>query len=199
MPLPEMQRIAVGPQYQPKRRTKEMKTIGPRTMKWAVGVLGVLLIAGYAVRTWANPAVGVTATLIGRGTYKKFQIVANPQNQTSGSADQPIFEYAAQAQPAIDMIVQTHNYLPNSSTGWHTHPGPVYITVTQGALAFYEVDDPTCSPHVVTAGQGYLDTGHGHIGLNQTGNPAQDVTVAIAPVGGAFRSELPAPGPYCSF
>jgi hypothetical protein len=109
------------------------------------------------------------------------------------------FEYAAQAQPAIDMIVQTHDYLPGSNTGWHTHPGPVYITVTQGALAFYEVDDPTCSPHVVTAGEGYLDTGHGHIGINQTGNHAQDVTVAIAPVGGAFRSELPAPGPYCSF
>lgn len=176
-----------------------MKTIGRRTIKWIIGGLSALIIAGYAVTTWANPATGVMSVTIGRGTYKKFQIVANPASQDPASAGQPLFEYAAQAQPAIDMIVQTHNYLPGSSTGWHTHPGPVYITVTQGALAFYEVDDPTCSPHVVTAGQGYLDTGHGHIGLNQTRNPAQDVTVAIAPVGGAFRTELPAPGPYCSF
>lgn len=176
-----------------------MKIIGSRTMKWTIGIIGVLFIAGYAVKTWANSPVGVMSTTIGRGTYKKFQVVANPQSQTSESSSEPIFEYAAQAQPAIDMIVQTHNYVPGSSTGWHKHPGPVYITVTQGALAFYEVDDPTCSPHVVTAGQGYLDTGHGHIGLNQTGNPAQDVTVAIAPVGAPFRSELPAPGPYCSF
>lgn len=168
----------------------------PRTTKWAAGLLSVSLIAGYGVKVWANPAVGVVATLVGRGTYKKFQIVANPLDPTTG---QSTMEYAAQAQPAIDMIVQTHNYVPGASTGWHTHPGPVYITVTQGALAFYEVDDPTCSPHVVTAGQGYLDTGHGHIGLNQTGNPAQDVTVAVAPVGAAFRTELPAPGPYCSF
>ncbi len=175
---------------------KPMKLIGLTPMKWTIGVLGVLLIAGYAVKVWANPAVGVTATTIGRGTYKKFQIVANPQDPASG---QSTFEYAAQAQPAIDMIVQTHNYAPGASTGWHQHPGPVYITVTQGALAFYEVDDPTCSPHVVTAGEGYLDTGHGHIGLNQTGNPAQDVTVAVAPVGAPFRTELPAPGPYCSF
>ena len=174
-----------------------MNTTGRRTLKWTLGALGVVIIAGYGVRIWANPATGVTATLIGRGTYKKFQIVAKPA--ATDSTNQATFEYAAQAQPAIDMIVQTHNYLPGASTGWHTHPGPVYITVTQGALAFYEVDDPTCSPHVVTAGEGYLDTGHGHVGLNQTANPAQDVTVAVAPVGAPFRSELPAPGPYCSF
>jgi hypothetical protein len=176
-----------------------MKIKKPGTVKWVAGLLGVLLIAGYGVKVRANPSLGVTATLIGRGTYKKFQIVSNPSSQPSVPEAAPAFEYAAQAQPAIDMIVQTHDYLPGSSTGWHQHPGPVYITVTQGALAFYEVDDPTCSPHVVTAGQGYLDTGHGHIGLNQTNNPAQDVTVAVAPVGGAFRTELPAPGPYCSF
>jgi len=176
-----------------------MKSIGRRTVKWTLGGLALFLIAGYTVKVWANPATGVTATLIGRGTYKKFQIVANPASDPTNPLSEPIFQYAAQAQPAIDMIVQTHNYVPGASTGWHTHPGPVYITVTQGALAFYEVDDPTCSPHVVTAGQGYLDTGHGHIGLNQTGNPAQDVTIAVAPVGAAFRSELPAPGPYCFF
>ncbi len=176
-----------------------MKIIGRKTIKWTIGGLGALLIAGYTIKTWANPPTGVTSTTIGRGTYKKFQVVANPPVDPNNPLSESIFQYAAQAQPAVDMIVQTHNYLPGSSTGWHTHPGPVYITVTQGSLAFYEVDDPTCSPHVVTAGQGYLDTGHGHVGRNQTGSPAQDVTIAVAPVGAAFRSELPAPGPYCSF
>ena len=78
-------------------------------------------------------------------------------------------------------------------------PGPVYITVTAGQLTFYERDDPTCTPHVVSAGQGYVDTGMGHIGFNDTNAVAQDITVAIAPVGAAFRTELDAPGPYCSF
>ena len=27
----------------------------------------------------------------------------------------------------------------------------------------------------------------------------QDVSVIVAPVGGAFRTELAAPGPYCNF
>jgi hypothetical protein len=76
----------------------------------------------------------------------------------------------------------------------------VYITVTSGQLTFYEVDDPTCSPKVYSKGQGFVDYGSGHIGINQDhNNPASDVTVAITSVGGVFRTELPAPGPYCGF
>ena len=171
-----------------------MKRMGRRTTKWTIGSLCVLAIATYAVKTWANPAVGVTATLIGRGTYGRFKVNAE-ERQSPWSH----FHYSAEAKPAADMIVQTHDFAPGSSSGWHTHPGPVFISVTQGELTFYEVDDPTCTPKVITAGEGYVDTGHGHIGRNETGNPAKDVTVEVAPVGAAFRSELPAPGPYCAF
>ena len=83
--------------------------------------------------------------------------------------------------------------------GTFSVPGPVFITVTKGEVTFYEVDDPNCTPKVVREGQGYVDSGHGHIGRNETANPAQDVVVAIAPVGRPFRNELPAPGPYCGF
>jgi hypothetical protein len=31
---------------------------------------------------------------------------------------------------------------------------------------------------------------------NESGQPAQDVSVIFAPVGGAFRTELDAPGPF---
>ena len=97
------------------------------------------------------------------------------------------------------VVIRKHDYLANSSTGWHMHPGPVFITVVTGQLTFYDYDDSTCTPHVVTAGHGYVDTGHGHIGRNETAAPAQDISVILAPVGGAFRSELSAPGPYCNF
>ena len=108
-------------------------------------------------------------------------------------------DFRAKTTEPTDIIVQQHDFLPGGSTGWHHHPGPVFITVTQGTLTFYELDDPTCTPHVVTVGQGYVDTGDGHIGRNETNAPAQDVAVAIAPVGAPFRTELDAPGPYCNF
>jgi|tagenome__1003787_1003787.scaffolds.fasta_scaffold20986867_1 predicted ATPase len=51
----------------------------------------------------------------------------------------------------------------------------------------------------LSAGQGYVDSGHGHIGRNETDQPAQDISVITAPVGGAFRGELPAPNDHCGF
>jgi quercetin dioxygenase-like cupin family protein len=159
------------------------------TSKWIIGLLGALAVAVYGVITWASTPVGVTPTLIGRGTFHEFEV------KSHNSA----FKFEAEAEPEVDFVVRTNDYAPGSSTGWHTHPGPVFITVTQGEVTFYEVDDPRCSPKVVREGEGYVDTGHGHIGRNETSNPAKDVVVAIAPVGRPFRSELPAPGPYCSF
>jgi hypothetical protein len=97
------------------------------------------------------------------------------------------------------MVVRTHDYAAGGSTGWHTHPGPVFVNVIQGQVTFYEADDPNCTPHVVSAGQGYVDTGRGHLGRNETGQPARDVSVILAPVNLPFRSELPAPNPYCGF
>ena len=39
-----------------------------------------------------------------------------------------------------------------------------------------------------------MDTGGGHIGRNETSQPAKDVSVILAPVGLPFRGELAAPG-----
>ncbi len=166
-----------------------MKRIGGRTMKWTIGLLCPLVVGAYVIRTWASTPVGVTPTLIGRGTFDAFKVKSN----------NPDFKFMASGAPELDFVVRTHDYVPGASTGWHTHPGPVFVTVIQGEVTFYEVDDPTCTGTVVRAGQGYVDTGHGHIGRNETGNPAKDVAVIIAPVGGAFRGELPAPGPFCAF
>jgi hypothetical protein len=164
-------------------------------------VLCVFAIGGYVLKVSATPTIGVHRTLIGRGTYDRF-MVNTDQNQTLHPRDPNVkpFQYITKAQPAIDVEVDTHDYDPLGSTGWHQHPGPVYITVTSGQLTFYEFDDPTCSPHVYSKGQGFVDYGSGHIGINQDSvNSASDVTVAITSVGGVFRTELPAGNPNCSF
>lgn len=168
-----------------------METMSGRKTKWVIGFLCVLVVSAYTMFTWASPPVGVTPTLIGRATFERFKVKTDAQAP---------FDYMAQAKPGIDMVVRTHDYAPGSYTGWHTHPGPVFISVLEGSVTFYEYDDPTCTPKVVTAGQGYVDTGLGHIGRNETGLPAKDVTVFILPIGEThLREELPAPGPFCAF
>jgi len=160
------------------------------TMKRTFGLLCVLFFAACIMTTtWASPPSGVTPTLIGRGTFDAFKV----------KSDNSAFKFKASVEPEVDFVVRTHDYAAHSYTGWHTHPGPVFITVLQGQVTFYEYDDPTCTPKIVSAGQGYVDTGHGHMGVNETDQPAKDVSVILAPVLLPFRGELPAPGPYCAF
>lgn len=142
---------------------------------------------GVMTDAMAEPPKGVTPTVIGRATFDNFDLQSEP------------LALSAQAKGPVDIIVRTHDYAAGSSTGWHSHPGPVFIQVIEGQVTFYERDDPTCSPKVVSKGQGYVDTGKGHIGRNETGALARDVAVVFAPVGKPFRAEFEAPAPQCKF
>ena len=154
--------------------------------------LALLIFAAFVAITNAEPPSGVMATVLARGTYGSFNVRSDPHG--------PIFDFRAHSQAPIDVVVRKHDYQPHSTTGWHSHPGPIFVTVTQGQLTYYELDDPTCTPHVVTAGQGFVDNGRGHVVRNETDQPAQDISVITAPVGGVFRTNLPAnANPNCGF
>jgi len=154
----------------------------------ALAAIGLVLVA-VSIAT-ASPASGVAPTLLARGTFDEFKVMSNPR--TAGL-------FKVEAKGPIDVVVRRHEYDPGGSTGWHAHPYPVLVTVIEGELTFYEYNDPTCTPIVVRAGGGYVDSGHGHVARNETGQAAVDVSVIMAPVGAAFRSELDAPGPFCDF
>jgi hypothetical protein len=156
----------------------------------ATAAAALVTLSALVAVTKASPPSGVTPTLLARGTYDAFKVRSNVRG--------PV-DFKAKAKSPMDIVVRRHDYAVGSTTGWHSHPGPVFITVTQGQLTYYEYDDPTCTPHVVSAGQGFVDNGRGHIVRNGSGQPGQDVSVITAPVGGAFRGELTAPGPHCDF
>jgi hypothetical protein len=155
-----------------------------------VAVIALLVLAVLGAAALASPPTGVTPTVLARGTYDDFKVRSDRKS--------PV-DFKAKATTPLDIVVRKHDYAISSSTGWHSHPGPVFITVTQGELTYYEADDPACEGHVVSAGHGFVDSGRGHIVRNESGQPAQDVSVIIAPVGGSFRGELDAPQPNCNF
>ena len=145
-----------------------------------------------------NPAftasVGTTSTLLGRATFVDPSDPVLKVKRITGN-----WHMEVKATPGFDIAVQTINFAAGSSSGWHSHPGPVFIQVVSGTMTFYESDDPTCTPIVRTAGQGYLDVGdHAHIARNQTGSAAQNVVTYFAPPGAALRVDQPAPG-NCPF
>lgn len=133
---------------------------------------------------------GTQSTLLGRATFAgAFKVERETGN----------WEIEVKAKSSTDVAVQSITFQPGSQSGWHQHPGPVFIQVVSGTIAFYDSDDPTCTPIIRTAGQGFLDTGeHAHIARNETGTPATNVVTYFAPPGAALRIDAPAPG-NCPF
>src|SRR6476469_817531 len=114
---------------------------------------------------------GSASSLLGRATF------SDPNNQTFDvkriSGD---WHMQIKAKPAFDIAVQSIVFQPGGNSGWHQHPGPVFIQVVSGTMTFYEYDDPTCTAIVKTAGQGFLDAGEdAHIARNETALPATNV------------------------
>lgn len=139
-------------------------------------------------------STGSQSTLLGRATF------GDPSDQTFKvkriSGD---WHGEVKATPSLDIAVQRIVFQPGGQSGWHRHPGPVFIEVVSGTMTFYMSDDPACAPMVRTAGQGYLDVGeHPHIARNESGAPAENIVVYLAPPGAALRIDAPDPG-TCPF
>lgn len=99
-----------------------------------------------------------------------------------------------------DLYVQSNVWQPGGTTGWHTHPGHSLITVVSGTVTEYEGDDPNCTPHVYTVGQGFLDAGgkHTHIIRNEGTVEASTIAVQLIPADAVRRIDADDPG-NCHF
>lgn len=109
------------------------------------------------------------------------------------------WELDVHAKDPTDVAMQTLTFQPGGHSGWHSHPGPVFLVVTSGTLTFYEAHDADCTPTVRTAGQVFVETGeHSHIGRNEGTTVATAVVTVFAPPGANLRVDEPNPG-NCSF
>lgn len=155
----------------------------------------VLIAAGLALAfsvglAWSTPGSGTTSMLVGRGTFDEGFKVKRSQDH---------WRVEVKATPNLDVAAQVIDFNPGGQSGWHSHPGPVFISVVTGTMTFYESDDPDCEPIVRTAGQGFLDVGdHPHIARNESGAPARNVVTYFAPPGAPLRLDEPNPG-NCQF
>ncbi|HTK54863.1 MAG TPA: cupin domain-containing protein [Gemmatimonadaceae bacterium] len=109
------------------------------------------------------------------------------------------WQVEVKSKPGFDLAVQSIVFEPGTHSGWHSHPGPVFILVKTGEMTFYESDDPHCQPIRRKAGEGFLDVGdHAHIARNETDQPAENIVTYFAPPGATLRKDEPAPG-NCPF
>lgn len=81
-----------------------------------------------------------------------------------------------------DFFVQHVRLGANAPTGWHTHPGPAFVTVVKGALTY----EDACRRATYGPGQGFVDRGFGHVHRAIAGPEGVDFYVTyVLPPGSA--------------
>jgi len=75
---------------------------------------------------------------------------------------------------------------PGAQFPWHSHYGPVIVNIMSGSLTY--VPAGTCEERTYSAGESFVDAGHGHV--HSAYNPGSQPTVFIATF-----FEAPATGP----
>src|SRR6476619_6111280 len=56
-----------------------------------------------------------------------------------------------------DFVQQDVALAPGGFSGWHSHPGPVLITVKSGTATWYNASDPRCAPTVYPEGSAFFE------------------------------------------
>ena len=159
-------------------------------------LLTTLCVLGYIARVHATSAVGFVGTTLAVGRFgdidtNNHQIPSKPQTVPGPATPWLSFQ---KTKGLSDVYVQNNVWQPGGTTGWHTHPGHSLIIVTAGTVTAYEGDDPSCTPHAYTVGQGFVDEGgdHIHIIRNEGLVEARTVAVQLIPAGAIRRIDKPA-------
>ena len=163
----------------------------------------IMLTALHPGKAPATPGQGFTSTPVAQGQFDAFNVFNQFVQPNSGNGeheDAKVWLSSQRTKGLSDGAVLSNVWQPGGTTGWHTHPGHTLIFVTAGAVTQYQADDPSCTPHVDTAGMSFVDHGgkHVHIVRNEGAVVAQAIAIRLVPAGQPGRIDAPDPG-NCHF
>ena len=152
-----------------------------------------LIGASTAAPAPATPSTGLTTTILATAAFDPIHVKAHAHQPDHWKAQ-------IQTRGLTDAYVVDNKFAPGAATGWHSHRGPSLILVVAGTVTNYMGHDPTCTPQVYVAGDGFVDPGGTHVHLlrNETSAPAETIAVQLLPNGADRRIDAPAPG-NCPF
>ena len=151
------------------KSTRTKRTIG------AIAAIALAASLALAAVAFASPPTGPpTSVTIGSGVL----------TSTAGMG--------LNIRPGTNTIVAEFTFGPNTSTGWHSHPGKTLVTVQQGTFTVYH---DNCHAHVYEAGDAFVELPSSvHVGRNETGGTVKlGVVFTNVPIGGSPRIDQPKP------
>jgi quercetin dioxygenase-like cupin family protein len=174
-----------------------MKVQRTRTLA-AIAAIGALVSAALiVVPARATPPDKVTTSTIGVGRFTN--IDTKVKTDIDPGTPTEFWKARIKTKGISDLHVLQNTIAPGGTFGWHSHPGPSLVIVKSGTATFYLAADPTCTPHVVPAGSGFVDQGHDvHVVRNEGSVDLVTVVVSLVPAGFDRRIDEPNPG-NCPF
>jgi quercetin dioxygenase-like cupin family protein len=159
-----------------------------RSQRGIVALATAIIVATAAASmAVATPGSGVVGLVLARGTLEAGDRINTTLLKLTIRED-------------VDVVTQSITIAPGGHTGWHSHPGPVFVTIVAGTMTFYDADDPSCTAGTYETGDAFIDAGGGHVHIARNEGLTDLVLSAtyLVPVGVMFRTDVPNPG-HCSF
>ena len=151
-------------------------------------VVGLFAVVGTAL---ATPGIGIIAAPVqARGT--------NAAELNIHTASGIKFK----TKDSLDFVTQQIRIAPGGTTGWHSHPGPVLVTVKAGTVRLVYANDPSCSGQTYTAGQSFVDRGDENVHTALNIGPTELelwATYLVPGTAGTTPFRLDAADPGCDF
>ena len=132
-----------------------MKTSLLRRLALIAAIALVPVAAGVAL---ATPGMGLTPTIIARGTSAETFSVKGALHNAKIRRSRAIIACGLDRQ--CDFVFQTITFQPGGHTGWHSHPGVLFVTVSSGAVTR---DESNCERNTYAAGQSFIERGAEHV------------------------------------
>jgi cupin domain len=118
----------------------------------------------------ATPSSGFSSSTLALGKFGSIEAFNEAILEDPSTGKKSLWLSSQKTKGTSDVYVQSNVWKSMSdngnvvaSSGWHTHPGHSLIIVTMGTVTVYEGDDRACTPHVYTAGMGFVDPGGDHV------------------------------------
>ncbi len=142
-------------------------------------VLGVIALRNAG----ATPPRGVTPTLIAGP-------VVLDEIDVGGETDD--WEMEIKSRGLTDAHVVHQKIVPGGFSGWHSHPGPVFVLIISGTATLYNATEGTVTEYA--AGTGFVETaGHVDNVVNEGDRDLELVAIFLVPRGAPRRFDEPAP------
>lgn len=137
----------------------------------------------------ATPGSGFAPGPIVNGQFGALHTISHKEDRW------PTWDLLFKTKAATDLGVDVLTIQPDGFSGWHSHAGPIYVTVKSGAVNWY--DGATCAYRTYHAGDTFVEPAHN---VHFVENAVDEVTtlVAVAPRPHGAPGRLDAAEPECA-